>query len=255
MPDVLANFLSAIVATFVPLFVGLSLPPLIAGGSHGRVRVLLAISSGIIFWFFLDIMNDAVLLDVNQGFGGGIAQLVLILVFAVGFLLLFGLEHASPRMSRRRGGVSEGSIPFVVALLVALAIGFHALGEGIEIGSLLPTTTNIIDTIGGFTPGIAYVLHKVLEGFVIGSFAAFLKPAALRIATLGLIAGIPTAVGMALALLGPVNSTFFFALGGAGALYIEYRLIPNIMQRKEFGIYFAILFGFFLMYFASLVHG
>ncbi len=254
MPDVLVNFLSAIVATFVPLFVGLFLPPLIAGRSQGRVKMLMAISSGIIFWFFLDIMNDAVLLDVNQGFGGGIAQLMLVLVFAAGFLLLFGLELV-PRSSRIRRSVSEGSISIVVALLVALAIGFHALGEGIEIGSLLPTTSNLIDTIGGLTPGIAYVLHKVLEGFVIGTFAAFLKSTPLRTATLGLIAGTPTAIGMALALLGPINSTFFFALGGAGALYIEYRLIPNFIQKKDVGIYFAILLGFFLMYFASLLHG
>ncbi len=181
--------------------------------------------------------------------------MMLVLVFAAGFLLLFGLELVSPRLSRIRSSVSEGSISIVVALLVALAIGFHALGEGIEIGSLLPTTSNMIDTIGGLTPGIAYVLHKVLEGFVIGTFAAFLKSTVLRTAALGLIAGTPTAIGMALALLGPVNSTFFFALGGAGALYIEYRLIPNLIQKKEVGIYIAILFGFFLMYFASLLHG
>jgi zinc transporter ZupT len=216
----------------------------------------MAISSGIVFWFFLDVMNDAVLLDVNQGFVGGVTQLLLVTAFAAGVLLLFGLEYVQLRFAGgTRSGSSASSISFVLALLVALAIGFHALAEGVVIGSVLPTTSNMIDAIGGFAAGAAYVLHKLLEGFVIGTFAAFVKSTAPRTATLGLVSGIPTGIGMVLALLGPINSTFFFALGGAGALYIEFRLIPNFANKENVGIYLALLLGFFLMYFAGLLHG
>jgi len=47
---------------------------------------------------------------------------------------------------------------------------------------------------------------------------------------------------------------FFFALGGAGALYIEYRLIPNIMHKEDIRIYLAMLLGFYMTYFAALLH-
>ncbi len=139
----------------------------------------MAVSAGIVFWFFLDVMNDAVLLDVNQGFGGGLDHALLAVLFAVGFLLLFGLERAfSKSPIRKTRGERTGramEISFTIAVLVALGIGFHALAEGIEIGSLIPSATNIVDTIGGLSAGFAYVLHKFLEGFVIGVVAVFAK--------------------------------------------------------------------------------
>ncbi len=220
----------------------------------------MAASSGIIFWFFLDVMNDAVLLDVNQGFGGGFSHVLLAGLFAMGLLLLFGLERLIPRPSvhgtRREGKSTVMEISFLVAFLVALGIGFHALGEGIEIGSLLPTASGIIDAIGGFSPGVAYVLHKIMEGFVIGVFAVYAKSRPLRILILGLVSGIPTVIGSALAVLTPINSAFFFALGGAAAVYVEYKLIPNFIRQRDFMLYIAAsLIGFYSMYLAGLFHG
>ena len=260
MIDVTTNFVIGVAAAFVPLYVGLLLPVAVSGNSVRRLRILMAISTGIIFWFFLDVMNDAVLLDVNQGFGGGVDHVIVAALFAVGLLLLFGLERAyskSPiRKTRgeRGGGMME--ISYAIAVLVALGIGFHALGEGIEIGSLLPNATSIIDAIGGLGPGVAYVLHKFLEGFVIGVVAAFAKSRLPRILILGLVSGIPTVIGSVLALLTPINSAFFFALGGAAAVYIEYKLIPNFAAQDNVPLYvIASLIGFYSMYLAGLFHG
>lgn len=260
MSSIMTNFVAGVAATFVPLYVGLFLPPLIAQDSMRRVRILMAVSSGIIFWFFLDVMNDAVLLDVNQGFGGGFTHVFLAGLFAVGLLLLFGLEQVHPESSfheslrGRNGSVME--ISYVIALLVALGIGFHALGEGVEIGSLLPMASNMIDAIGGLGPGVAYVLHKLLEGFVVGVFVVSAKSRSPRILILGVVSGVPTIVGVVLALLTPINSAFFFALGGAAAVYVEYRLIPNFMGQDDILLYaMASLVGFYSMYLAGLFHG
>jgi zinc transporter ZupT len=258
--DPTMNLAAGVAATFIPLYVGLFLPHAISGKSAQRLRILMAVSAGIIFWFFLDVMNDAVLLDVNQGFRGGVEHVVLVVLFGVGLLLLFGLEQAysksSVRAARReeRGGTTE--ISFAIVILVALGIGFHALGEGIEIGSLIPTAVNIIDAIGGFGPGVAYVLHKFLEGFVIGVVAVFAKSKFPRILILGLVSGIPTLIGSMLALLTPINSAFFFALGGAAAVYVEYKLIPNFAGQDRAPLYvIASLIGFYSMYLAGLFHG
>jgi zinc transporter ZupT len=255
--DPITNFAAGVAATFIPLYVGLFLPLAITGNSMRRLRILMAVSAGIIFWFFLDVMNDAVLLDVNQGFGGGVGHVVLVALFGVGLLLLFGLEHAYSKSHTRRARVGGSmKISYAITVLVALGIGFHALGEGIEIGSLIPTAANIIDAIGGLGPGVAYVLHKFLEGFVIGAVAAFAKSKLPRILILGLVSGIPTLIGSMLALLTPINSAFFFALGGAAAVYVEYKLIPNFAGQDRAPLYvIASLIGFYSMYLAGLFHG
>jgi len=253
------NFVAGVIATFVPLFVGLFLPPVISGNSTRRLKMLMAVSAGIIFWFFLDVMNDAVLLDVNQGFGGGLDHAILAAMFAIALLSLFGLEQAYSKSSAKAHGGKRNNtteISYAIAVLVALGIGFHALGEGIEIGSLIPTATNILDAIGGFSAGVAYVLHKFLEGFVIGVVAAFAKTKTQRILILGLVSGIPTIIGSSLALWTPMNSAYFFALGGAAAVYVEYKLIPNFVDQESAPLYvIASLIGFYSMYLAGLFHG
>jgi zinc transporter ZupT len=202
-------------------------------------------------------MNDAVLLDVNHGFTGGFTQALLAGLFAASLLLLFGLEQVSKATvheSSRNG--SMVGISYAVAVLVALGIGFHALGEGIEIGSLIPSAAGMVDDIGGLGPGVAYVLHKLLEGFVIGTFAAVLRLKSNRLISLGLISGVPTIIGLLLAISMPFNSTFFFAMGGAVTVYVEYKLIPNFANQGKTLLYVvASLLGFYSMYLAGLFHG
>ncbi len=137
MTDILTGLIVGVAATFVPLFIGLFIPIALMADFPLRSRFFAAFSSGIMFWFFLDVMNDAVLLDVNQGFEGGFAQALLAGLFAAGLLLLFRLERFSKANSTVAG------LSFTVAVLVAIGIGFHALGEGIEIGSLIPSTRSM----------------------------------------------------------------------------------------------------------------
>lgn len=251
---ILINFLAVVAATFLSLFVGLFVPVLVASGSRRRTTMFAAVSSGLMFWFFLDVMNDAVLLDVNRGFAGGLEHVAIFLLFPLGVILLFGFERVTAR-SRFGSGVS--GVAFTIAALVALGIGFHAMGEGIEIGSLVPTASSIIDSVGGFGPGIAYVLHKFLEGIVVGTFAIYGKARTRWVPILGLISGIPTVIGLLLALVTPINAAYFFALGGAAAVYIECKTIPNFMTREKGSLSNALLLllGFCLMYVAGLFHG
>ena len=262
MSGILANFTFGVLATFVPLFIGLFIPTAVANNA-AKMKILMAFSCGIMFWFFVDVMDDAALLDVNQGFGGGIAHLLLAGLFAVGVLVLFGLERFTIRKKRRARNISSmKEISYSIALLVSLGIGFHSMGEGIEIGSLIlysyltNSTSNLIAAIGGFGPGVAYVLHKFLEGFVLGVFAALAKARFSRIAILGAVSGIPTVIGITLALSTPIDAAYFFAIGGAATIYIEYKLISKIANEEPILLYVAFtLIGFYCMYLAGLFHG
>ncbi len=258
MADVLSAFASTALATFMPLYLGLLLPPLLGRGSRGS-QFFVAASAGIIFWFFLDIMGDAALLDVNQGFRGNYTHVVLAGSFALGVLLFFGLERKStPSLAVASEAISGGTIQstFAIALIAALGIGFHALGEGVEIGSVVPNATSILDAIGGIGPGVAYVLHKFLEGLVVGAFAMLARSRYSQIGVMGIVVGVPTLIGFLLGLPSSVEATYFFAVGGAGAVYIEFKLIPKIFEgRVKFAAIIYALLGFYSMYFAGLFHG
>src|SRR5437899_9507904 len=138
MADVLSTFAATALATFVPLYIGLIFPTQFGKGSSGSL-FFVAVSVGIISWFFLDVAGDAALLDVNQGFGGDYTHVVLASSFAFGLLLLFGIEKRSmPNVGAASWMPGQGSqFTFAVALIAALGIGFHTLGEGLAIGSIV----------------------------------------------------------------------------------------------------------------------
>lgn len=260
MPGELINSAEAVVATFICLYIGIFIPLLIAEKSASRLTLLMAVASGIMCWSFLDLMNDAALLGVNQGFGGGLVHVFIAGLFAVALVVLFWLDRLSTTTGHRKG--RDVMLFYGTAILVALGIGFHSLGEGVEIGSLIAyssavagASSNLITAIGGLGSGIAYLLHKLLEGFVIGVFAAAVKTRLGRNLVLGLLAGIPTIIGLTVALMVPVDSTVFFAAGAAAVIYIEYKLIPNLTSGGRAVFYLAFfLLGFYLMYLAGLFH-
>ncbi len=262
MSGILANFTFGVLATFVPLFMGLFIPTAVANDAS-KMKIFMAFSCGIMFWFFVDVMDNAALLDVNQGFGGGIEHLLLAALFAVGVLVLFGLEKLTTRKTSRKPRISSMiGISYSIALLVSVGIGFHSMGEGIEIGSFISysyltnSTPNLIAAIGGFGPGVAYILHKFLEGFVLGAFAALAKARFSRIILLGAVSGIPTVIGIMLGLSTLIDPAYFFAIGAAASVYIEYKLISKFVNEEPILLYVAFtLIGFYCMYLAGLFHG
>src|SRR5207249_2555244 len=82
-----------------------------------------------------------------------------------------------------------------------------------------------LDAIRGIGPGVAYGLHKFLEGLVVGAFAMLARSRYSQIGILGIASGLPTFLGFLLGLPSIVESTYFFALGASGAVYIEFKLI------------------------------
>ncbi len=256
MVEVLSGLLVGVLATFIPLYVGLYIPKLYKS-DQGTVPLLrAAYCAGILFWFFLDVMNDASLLDVNQGFSGDYTHAVLALSFAVTLIILFSLERFGSSSSYPASN-SLNEISYGITAIVALGIGFHALGEGIDIGAVVPTASSIVGAIGGVGPGFAYILHKLLEGVVIGVFALLAGVLSSRkLGILGLIAGVPTILGFSIGLPSLIESTYFFALGAAGAVYAEFKLVPVIATRgRRYAVVFGVLLGFYSMYVAGLFHG
>ena len=256
MAEAFSALAATALATFVPLYLGLLFPTLLGKGSRASL-FFVAASVGIISWFFLDVAGDSARLGVDQGFGGDYTHAVLAGSFAFGLLLLFGLERWSmPSFGAASDAMTGGGqFTFAVALIAALGIGFHAFGEGLEIGSIVPNATSVLLAIGGLGPGVAYVLHKFLEGLVVGSFAMLARSRYSQIGVLGIASGLPTLLGFLLGLPSVVEASYFFAIGASGAVYIQFKLIPKIFEGgAKFSILTYTLIGFYSMYTAGLFH-
>jgi len=212
-----SSLVSILLATFVPIYVGLYL----FSGLRISPRYLASFGLGILFWYFLDVMNDSVLLDVNSGFSGGLEQLALVSLFLLGLLILVLLDtsgtHGADLESYERALLT-------VPLLFALGIGFHAVAEGLAFGALASATPSgsVIEALGGYSPGVSYVLHKLLEGVVIGvAYRLYVRTESSTRGDafhprvfIGLVAGIPTLIGDAVGYYFALSNTYLFSLAG-----------------------------------------
>jgi hypothetical protein len=79
----------------------------------------------------------------------------------------------------------------------------------------------------------------------------------------GLAFGIPSVIGEAVAYYVPIDSSYFFAMGGGAALSVILQVIRPIFEENNgkevtysqwIRISLAVLLGFFLLYGAALFH-
>ena len=264
----LAEFL---LATFIPLYLGM----LLAGAvrtARLESRYLSAFALGLLFWFFLDTLNDAIQLGVNDGYDFNPQHTGLLLMFILGFLAI--ALPAGLGLSKRMNAIqSHKAGPFPTALLVAIGMGFHGVGEGLEFGGLSAgtTATTILDAIGGVGGGIAYVLHKLLEAsMVMIIFIALVEGERFslrvewkRIALLGLAFGIPSALGDVVGYFVEVNSAYLFALGAGAALVVALLAVRpiwgdgwkgDLTYAQYVKMVFMVLIGFLCLYGAAMFH-
>ena len=269
MIDFASSFAQFILATFIPLYSGMLFVILLRWLGVG-VRSLSAFAFGLLFWFFLDTLNDAIQLGVNEGYSFGFQHTALLLLFVAGFLVL-ALLSGFTLLERAGTKHTQLSRPLLVALLVALGMGFHGVGEGLGFGATSAGTSasSVLDAIGGYGGGIAYVLHKFLEATIVmivfialtDNASALIRRRLSQIAIIGLAFGIPSVLGEVVGYYAPIDSSYFFALGGGAALFVALQVVrPIFIGDREMTysqwvkIVLALLIGFLSLYAAAAFH-
>jgi zinc transporter ZupT len=132
-------------------------------------------------------------------------------------------------------GASRGSRPgFYVALLIAIGIGLHNLGEGLAIGTSYATGEIALGT--SFLVG--FLLHNTTEGLGIVSPLTGEQPGIGRLVALGAIAGVPTVLGSWIGgfSYSPIWTTLFFALGAGAIVQVIYQLFRLFACREGRGL-------------------
>jgi zinc transporter ZupT len=236
----------------LPVTLGMLWLPFVRRVGDQVMRLLIALTVGLLAFLAIDALLEG--LDVAntgpQAFGG---PALVFLGAAVSYLVLSAVgAHFSARRERAR---SAGVAPAQVALLVAVAIGLHNLGEGLAIGSAYAVGAL---ALGAFLV-IGFAIHNTTEGLAIVAPVADRPPGIGRLVLLGVIAGGPAIVGAWIGASAFNSSLAAFLLGaGAGAIVqVIQQLAPSIRDRSGRLLQplsvAGILLGFAILYVTSLM--
>jgi zinc transporter ZupT len=218
--------LMALLGTYVgiiPVVLGMLLLPAMRRFSHRWVRVLLALTVGLLGFLALDGALEG--LELANGSGGAFGGAELVFLGAgLAFLALTGLDRY---LEARRGrAAAAGSRGFQLALMVAIGIGLHNLGEGLAIGSAYAVGEL---ALGAFLV-IGFAIHNTTEGIAIVAPLTRERPAPARLLGLGMIAGAPAIAG---ALVGASIdnaelSAFLLGIGVGAIVQVIVQIAPAL---------------------------
>ncbi len=222
--------LMALLGTYVgviPVALGMLVLPLLRRVSATVVRVLLALTVGLLAYLALDGGIEALELGGrSSGAYGGPA----LVVFGAGlaFLALTFIDRVL--RSRRQHSQAAGESGLRLASMIAVGIGLHNLGEGLAIGSAYAVGEL---ALGAFLV-IGFALHNTTEGIAIVAPLAKQRPSLVQLGLLGLLAGAPAILG---AMLGAaVNnselSAFLLGVGVGAIAQVIVQIAPALRGRS-----------------------
>jgi zinc transporter ZupT len=211
----------------IPVALGMLWLPWIRRIPPGWLRGVMALTVGLLAFLAIDATLEGFELagEGSQAFGG--AALVL-LGAAVAFLALTGVSAWLDQ--RRRAARAAGASGGQLALLVAVGIGLHNLGEGVAIGSAYSAGAL---ALGAFLV-VGFALHNTTEGLAIVAPVAHLRPAVGRLAMLGLIAGAPAVLGawIGAAAFNSSLAAFLFGFGAGAIVQVIVQLAPSLRDGE-----------------------
>jgi len=234
-PDADVGFygLMALIGLYVgviPVAIGMLWLPWLRSVDGRWIRFLLAFTVGLLGFLAIEaLLEGSELAGTGPEALGGAA---LVWLGAVGaYLALAGVDawlRGRTQGARADGaGGDERRLGERAALLVALGIGLHNLGEGLAIGSAY--------AIGSLALGAALVvgfaLHNTTEGLAIVAPVARSGTARLRtLVLLGLIAGAPAVLGawIGASAFHPSVAAVMFGIGAGAIAQVIVQIAPAI---------------------------
>jgi zinc transporter, ZIP family len=207
----------------IPVALGMLWLPWVRRIPPGWLRGVMALTVGLLAFLAIDATLEGFELagEGSQAFGG--AALVLVGA-AVAFLSLTGMSAwlEQRRSAARAAGASGGHL----ALLVAIGIGLHNLGEGVAIGAAYSAGAL---ALGAFLV-VGFALHNTTEGLAIVAPVAHLRPKLGRLVVLGLIAGAPAVLGawIGAAAFNSSLAAFLFGFGAGAIVQVIVQLAPSL---------------------------
>jgi zinc transporter, ZIP family len=218
----------------IPVAIGMLWLPWLRGVDARWIRFLLAFTVGLLAFLGIEALLEGTDIASTgaQAFGG--AALVW-LGAAAAFLALAGVDawlrgRRTEREAAVEGSAGSSGLGYRAALLVAIGIGLHNLGEGLAIGSAYAVGSLAL----GATLVVGFALHNTTEGLAIVAPVARERAARIgRLALLGLIAGAPAVLGawIGASAYQPGIAALMFGVGAGAIAQVIVQIAPQIRDR------------------------
>lgn len=216
----------------IPVALGMLWLPFVRRIDARWIGALIAFTVGLLAFLAIDAGLEGleIAAEAPAAFGGSA------LVFAgalIAYLLLAGVDTWLRRRGERAkgGGVAAGGL--YLALLVALGIGLHNLGEGLAIGSAYASGAL---ALGAFLV-VGFAIHNTTEGLAIvaplrggeGGGGAT-RPRLAQLVGLGLLAGAPAVLGawIGAAAFDPSLAALLFGVGVGAIARVIVQIAPSM---------------------------
>jgi zinc transporter ZupT len=220
--------------------------------------VLLAITLGLLAFLLIDTIGEG--LEGSLSLPSSYQGLTLFVAAAAGAWLLLDVIGAWLRRRRSRGQAGERAPAAVIALLVAVGIGLHNLGEGLAIGAAFALGEAAL----GSLLIIGFTLHNTTEGLAIIAPLARERPTLGTLARLGAIGGVPTVIGAWFGGLvySPVAAVLCLGLGAGAIAQVIQQVARQMAGSRPVLAHFSsapiaagLLTGFAIMYATGMLVG
>lgn len=208
----------------IPVLIGLLWFPFLRRLERRWIHFMLAVTAGLLVFLGVDALEEGI--EAAHAVAGAFQAEVLVLVGAIATFVL--LQAASHRSTSR----DDASGRMTVALLIAMGIGLHNLGEGLAIGAAYSLGEA---ALGAFLI-VGFMLHNTTEGLGIVAPIASDRPRIRTLAALGAIAGVPTILGAWIGGLAysPLIAVLFLSVG-AGAIAQVVVALYRVVERESEG--------------------
>ncbi len=248
--------LMALLGTYVgiiPVALGMLFLPFLRQVREHWIRFFMALTIGLLAFLAVDAyLEGTEIAESGTGVFGGPA--LLFIGAGAAYLGLVALDRFL--RARRERARQAGAGAFQLALLVAIGIGLHNLGEGLAIGSAYAIGEL---ALGAFLV-FGFALHNTTEGLaIVAPLTTQRRPSLPRLAALGLIAGAPAILGAVIgaSAYNPELSALLIGIGIGAIVQVIVQLVPTVRDRAGRVLYPAsvggILTGVALLYVTGLL--
>ena len=234
----------------IPIFLGIFWFPALRQLGRRTMTFLMAATAGLLIFLGIDTLVEAleVAAEVPSAFQG----VGLIGIGSVATFLL--LDAISRRQTEMTGSETERRL--AVAMMIAIGIGFHNLGEGLAIGAAY----NVGEIALGTFLVVGFIIQNITEG--LGIIAPVLRdrPSLSRLALMGLVGGAPAIVG---AWIGgytpsPFLAVLFLAIGTGAIFEVVYEIAKLIQkdtarEAMPITVFSGVLSGMLLLWVTGLL--
>ncbi len=211
----------------VPVTLGMLFLPLLRRGGRVVTQTLLGLTVGLLVFLAADASIEGFELAAESGaaFGGG---LLVVLGAGLAFLSLAAVDRVLE--NRRAPSDDDNRSGMRLAVMIAVGIGLHNLGEGLAIGSAYAVGELAL----GAALVVGFALHNTTEGLAVVTPLVSRRTSVLALLGLGVLAGAPAILGAILgaAVDNPALSALLLGVGVGAIINVVVQIVPSMRDAE-----------------------